>query len=227
MKPNLLRITVAAALLAAGAAQAQVVIYKQPNFTGAALNVTKDDENLTNEGFLDQASSIVITSGRWEFCSQPKYAGDCRVLEPGQYATLPPVLNHRIESVRQVQPKIAAIDPREADRRAMEARREGERRDGQWREGDRRVGREGRRWDPATIELFAGAAFRGIGVMIEDDTRSLGRMEDNVESMIIHDGIWQLCTEPGYEGQCRTFEPGRYSNLGRFNNRVASVRRVG
>ena len=235
MKPNLLRITVAAALLAAGAAQAQVVIYKQPNFTGAALTLTKDDENLTNEGFLDQASSLVISSGRWEFCSQPKFAGDCRVLEAGQYATLPQVLNHRIESVRQVGgAKLAANDPRDPDRRSMDGRRDGERRDGSYRDGDRyadgrRDGRRDGRWrrDPGSIEVFGGQSFRGRGMLLERDTADLGEFDARVSSVIVHEGVWEVCTGMDYAGTCVVLEPGRYSTLGRMDNRVASVRRVG
>jgi hypothetical protein len=32
---------------------------------------------------------------------------------------------------------------------------------------------------------------------------------------------------PDYRGICRTFDPGVYSNLGRFGSQIGSIRRVG
>ena len=65
-------LTLVTALLLAGTAQAgEIVIHKQPNFTGGALTLRDDKANLANTGFQDQASSIVVKSGRWQVCSQP------------------------------------------------------------------------------------------------------------------------------------------------------------
>jgi hypothetical protein len=63
------------------------------------------------------------------------------------------------------------------------------------------------------------------------------RNEDSIEgtgfdrdrgtgSLIINEGRWQLCSDPGYEGSCRVYEPGRYPDVGRLNDQVASLRRV-
>jgi len=79
-----------------------VVIYTQPNFAGKSVALGGDTTDLSPHGIQDQASSLVIHSGRWEFCSQPNYRGDCVTLGRGEYPTLEQRLNHRIESLREI-----------------------------------------------------------------------------------------------------------------------------
>jgi hypothetical protein len=43
---------------------------------------------------------------------------------------------------------------------------------------------------------------------------------------MINEGTWQICTRPNHEGFCRTFEPGRYASLGRFDNQIASAKLI-
>ncbi len=104
MKAN--RVPVYAALLAtlvAGAAgAAEMRVYKQPHFSGDELTLRRDATNLAAAGFQDQVSSIEVRSGRWQLCTQPNFQGDCVVIGRGDYPTLEQVLNHRIESVRQL-----------------------------------------------------------------------------------------------------------------------------
>jgi beta/gamma crystallin len=93
--------TLAVLAAAAGTAHAAALtIYKQPGFSGQSLGVQRDTPDLTASGFVDQASSVVVHSGRWQLCSQPDFGGDCAVLQPGRYARLDATLNHRVESVR-------------------------------------------------------------------------------------------------------------------------------
>jgi len=95
--------TLIALLAVAGTAQAaQLQLFKQPNFSGEALTLHSDTSDLTGANFQDQASSVVVKSGRWQVCTQPNFLGNCQVLEPGSYASLDQSLNHRIESARQL-----------------------------------------------------------------------------------------------------------------------------
>ena len=66
-------------------------------------------------------------------------------------------------------------------------------------------------------------------VPIGRDTESLYRrgFDQQASSMVIHEGTWQVCTQPGYEGVCRVFQAGGYPDLRRFDNRVGSLKRVG
>jgi hypothetical protein len=109
-------IAAAALLVLAGTAQAEMTIFKQPNFSGGGVTVRNDASDLASLGITDQASSLVIRSGRWEVCTQPDYQGDCRTLEAGRYATLDPSLNHRIESVREVRQSARRDDGRSTRR---------------------------------------------------------------------------------------------------------------
>jgi hypothetical protein len=228
MKTNTLRCAIASAMLFAGAASAgQVVIYKQPNFGGESRTFSNEDLNLVDNNINDQASSIVVKSGRWQFCSQPNFKGDCQVLEPGQYATLPQSLNHRIESFRELSPVAANDDKRYGDVRrgdGGDARYADERRDGRYADNRYNDGARGRR-DRGSIELFSSQAFRGRNLLVERDAAELDMYD--VSSVIVHDGVWEVCSGSRFEGPCRTLEPGRYPTLGRMDNRVVSVRRVG
>jgi beta/gamma crystallin len=101
-KRTVLAVLCAAATCAAAQA-AEITIYKQPQFSGGGVTVKGATRDLGPLGVTDQASSLVVRGGRWEVCTQPDFNGDCRTLEPGKYATLDASLNHRIESVREVE----------------------------------------------------------------------------------------------------------------------------
>jgi len=200
------RAGIAAAVSIATAAAAEVTIYKQPNFAGEALTLRGDMTNLGDRGFLDQASSIEVKSGQWQFCTQPDFRGDCVTLERGRYARLEQNLNHRVESVREV--------TRVADR--------GRDRDDRWN-------RSGRGSRGPAVELFGAPDFRGESVALNRDEDSLlqSRLGKRAASLVIHEGSWEVCSEPGFDGACSVLEPGSYEALGRLHRRIGSLRRVG
>jgi hypothetical protein len=203
--PRLIRLSALAAFSIGTAAAAEITLFKQPNFSGEALTLRDDATHLGNRGFLDQVSSIDVKSGQWQFCTQPDFKGDCVVLDRGRYPSLEQTLNHRIESVREV--------TRHADRG----------RDERYYEGARRASRA-----PA-VELFGAPDFRGKAMALNRDADTLfdGRFDQRAASLVINEGTWELCTDPGYEGVCRVFEPGSYESLGRLHRRVGSLRRIG
>ncbi len=203
---SILGATAAVAALSAGAAQAAAItVFKQPHFTGDKLTLRENATDLNGAGFEDQISSIVVHSGRWQFCSQPGFNGDCIVLGPGEYPQLAQDMNHRIESAREL------------SRYAREGRYRG-------REFTRN-----RHGGPAVVELFPGPDFRGRPLRLDGDDYALNDrgFEGGVSSLVVHEGRWQVCTRPGFQGRCRIFEPGRYADLRRFDNRIASMRRIG
>jgi hypothetical protein len=193
-------ILLAALAFAAGAAQADVTLYKQPNFGGERLTLRGESGNLEGTPLYDAASSLVVHSGDWEFCSLPDFKGDCVTLRSGEYATLDQRLNHRIESARRV----SAND-------------------------DRRGGRGERMARGGSIELYNQPGFGGRSVEISRNTESLRRsgLDDRASSIVVNDGVWQLCSAPGYQGTCRVFTPGRYPRLEYgMDNQVSSARQV-
>ncbi len=201
-----------ASLVAIGAAQAaEITIYKQPNFSGGELTLRDSRTDLRPSGFTDQASSAVVRSGRWQVCTWPNFQGDCMTLEPGQYASLDPKVFHRIESMRPID--VVAEN------------------DSTFPRGERGYGehRGYRGYRGGDIEMYAGTAYRGRRMRLSEDRDALGddRYGLGISSLVVNEGTWQLCTRPGYEGRCEVFEPGSYPDIGRINNRVASVRRIG
>ncbi len=79
------------------------------------------------------------------------------------------------------------------------------------------------------ITLYQNRDFRG-------DTLTLSRAAPNLEqtgfndsasSVVVQDGVWEVCTDPFYRGNCTRLGPGQYNRVeGMLNDRVASAREI-
>ena len=82
----------------------------------------------------------------------------------------------------------------------------------------------------AQITLFEQPAFQGsyaATTFAIPDLQSSGYRE-TASSVIVNDGMWEVCTGSNYAGRCAQLVPGSYAMLSRdLNGRVASVRQVG
>jgi uncharacterized protein YcfJ len=91
------------AMAFASQAAAQITFYERENFQGRAFSTQAPVEYLGDYGVNDRASSIVVTSRRWEICEDPRFGGRCAYVRPGQYPSLASMgLNNRVSSVRMV-----------------------------------------------------------------------------------------------------------------------------
>lgn len=82
---------------------AQISFYEHDNFEGRTFTTDKPIGNFERFGFNDRASSVVVTSDRWEVCEEARFNGRCIVLRPGRYPSLSRMgMNDRISSVREV-----------------------------------------------------------------------------------------------------------------------------
>ena len=180
------------------AAAAQVTVYKDQNFRGPELAVDTAMHDLMPANFHDQISSIVVHSGAWEVCTQPRFQGDCMVLSAGSYPSLPTRLNHRIESMREAPLYAKSARPND--------------------------GADG----GAALVLFSGRGFLGKSRELDRDANAMLESALNAPpgSLVVRDGTWQACTEPGYQGVCRIFRPGRYRDLQPETLPVVSLRRL-
>ena len=217
-----------AGIALAGAAQAaEITIYKQPNFAGGETTFSRDSANLQGTGVYDQSKSVVVRSGRWQLCSQPNFQGDCQVLGAGQYASLPAELNGRIESLREVT-------------QVADARSRWDYTGREWRErADWRARREMARDEDTAYERRYGYRYGGRGAISLFAEGNATRYDRDIDSMrgtafqegadriVVREGVWEVCAQPGYRGICRQYEPGVYTNLGRFNTQIGSIRRIG
>lgn len=80
----------------------RVVLYEYGDFVGRSYTVVNTINSLADVGFNDKASSVVIESGTWEFCTDAFFKGTCRTVGPGRYGSLPREMDSKISSVRQV-----------------------------------------------------------------------------------------------------------------------------
>ena len=227
---------VASALLMGAAQAAEITIFTQPTFAGRSVTIDGEARHLGN--FAGLASSVVVSSGRWEACTLPDFRGDCTIIEQGQYSRLEPRYLNRIASLRPIDPlarlpgeriyayertypvetvrvetvpvETVVIDP--APRVEPHPRLAD-------------LGRYG------ALEVYSERGFRGPTMKFDRDGKSLdspANLDRGVASLVIREGTWEICTGRRGEGACRVYEPGSYARLGRFEGApIGSLRRVG
>ena len=83
----------------------------------------------------------------------------------------------------------------------------------------------------AELTLFGGDNFRGKRVRANDSIVNLANsgFNDRASSVIVRDGVWQLCDDAYFRGRCVTLQPGRYPSLREIglSNRLSSARELG
>jgi hypothetical protein len=77
-----------------------VMLFEHARFEGRQVGVHNDVRTLRDFDFNDVVSSIIITDGRWEFCNDADYGGQCITYGPGRYPVID--MNDRISSLRRV-----------------------------------------------------------------------------------------------------------------------------
>lgn len=169
----------------AAARAAEATLYFQPDFGGRQVTLRGYTPSLASVGFQDQASSLVVHSGSWEFCTQPEFKGDCTTLGPGEYRALNPRLNHRIESAREI---------------------------GTNREQTGNYSSYGR--GSIELFGQPGMAGRSMTLDRDAPTLEGTGFNNRASSLVVKEGTWQLCSDPNYGGTCRTYSPGQYADLG-------------
>lgn len=113
---TMIKNAVAVAVVAiATQASAQVTFYENDGFQGRSFTTSRQVGDFGQRGFNDRASSVIVTSQRWEVCEDIRFGGRCVVLRPGQYPSLAAMgLNDRVSSVRSVSANARVNDDRYA-----------------------------------------------------------------------------------------------------------------
>lgn len=62
-----------------------IELFPEVNFAGKSLAIDRDLGALERANFDDRAASVIIYGGRWEFCTDNQYRGNCAVFGPGRY----------------------------------------------------------------------------------------------------------------------------------------------
>jgi hypothetical protein len=80
------------------------------------------------------------------------------------------------------------------------------------------------------ITLFERPDFQGRRLTIRGTMSNLDRTDfnDRAESIAVRDGVWEVCTDAYFNGQCVRLQPGEYRNLrGSLERSISSAREVG
>jgi len=79
------------------------------------------------------------------------------------------------------------------------------------------------------ITLYKDRDFRGDTLTLRRAAPDLEQtgFNDSASSLIVRDGVWEVCTDPNYRGNCTRLQPGEYNRLElTLNDRVASAREI-
>lgn len=191
---------VASAVLIATHATAQITFYEAENFAGRSFTGTQQVTNFGRIGFNDTASSVYVTTGRWEVCDDVRFNGRCVVLRPGRYPSLQSMaLNDRISSMRMVAGNAPINERRYAPQPAL-----------------------------PQISFYEGENFQGRVFSADhaiDNFVPLG-FNDRASSAVVMGDRWEVCEDVHFQGRCMVLRPGRYPTLSAMglNDRVSSVR---
>jgi hypothetical protein len=79
------------------------------------------------------------------------------------------------------------------------------------------------------VTLFDQDHMNGAAAPLQGDVPNLDTTQwnDRAVSMVITYGNWELCSDAFYRGDCRTFGPGQYNDLGGMTRKVSSLRAAG
>lgn len=202
-------VTLASVVVAfATQAAAQISFFERENFEGNAVTVDKPLNDLRSYAFAEQASSVVVAGGQWEFCDEVQYRGHCVVLRPGQYASIRAIgLRGRVMSVRAVSHGPVVGDPRRPPPAVVVPPP---------------MPAAGR------VVLYEHNDFRGQTFTADRPIAELRRFgfNDRASSVEVLGDPWELCEDERFGGRCMVLRPGRYASLRAMdlNDRVSSLR---
>ncbi|OYY62287.1 MAG: hypothetical protein B7Y50_01515 [Hydrogenophilales bacterium 28-61-11] len=181
---------------------AQVTFFERNGFEGPSFTTQRPIGNFARRGFNDRASSAQVQGDRWEVCERARFNGRCKVLRPGQYASLAEMgLNNRISSAR-----IVNANTRIDDRRYAPA--------------------------PVTAQVtfYERQGFEGQSFTSQKQIGNFARQgfNDRASSAIVQGNSWEVCEDAQFNGRCVVLRPGKYPSLTAMglNNRVSSIRSV-
>jgi hypothetical protein len=72
---------------------------------------------------------------------------------------------------------------------------------------------------------LAASTAIAVEITLTASVSSLERVgfNDRADAAIVRGGVWRLCEHARQQGNCQTFPPGRYNDLGSLGGKVSSV----
>jgi hypothetical protein len=80
------------------------------------------------------------------------------------------------------------------------------------------------------VTLFEQQNFQGRQLTLRGSMDNLARTDfnDRAQSLIVREGVWEVCSDAYFNGSCARYQPGEYRNLGGGLDRsISSLREVG
>lgn len=210
-----------------------LILFEDPGLRGAGYGVSGEIRHLRHTGFNDEVSSIAVRQGSWQVCSDPDFRGNCQVVTNDTLELRRFGLNDNISSVRPVNQR----DWNDRDRRDDDdwgrwghrddddcSRRLDE--DDDWRRwgNDDRYGRDHR---SAGVILYTDPDGRGRALPVDGAIRYLQPLgfNDNISSIRVNSGRWEICSDPDYRGRCRVIDNSiGYTLHIQLNDNISSIR---
>jgi hypothetical protein len=164
-----------------------IKLFSQPTYGGRSLDLQENTPDFSTRHYNDRASSIIVSEGVWELCTNAGYGGQCRLYGPGRYPDLGYGLDGRISSARVVRGR-----PENWDRPRVGA------------------------FDSSRLIMFRGRGLHGPSLAVSGAVRDMGevRFNDAANSLLVEGSPWLVCSDAGFRGNCRVLNPGRYDDLG-------------
>jgi hypothetical protein len=176
----------------------QVVLYRHNGRIVRAVELTSSVDDLDTRHFNDGADAALVTGGIWRLCDGEGGRGQCSDFPPGQYASLG-ALDGRVRSAYL----IASGPGYVATVAAVPAGR---------------------------AILYELPNFGGAEAVVEYGPApdlAWAHFRNPASSLRIESGSWLVCTDLGYQGDCRVLEPGDYPVLaGTLGHGITSARQL-
>ena len=163
-----------------------------------------------------------MRQGSWLVCTDPDYRGNCYIIRGDTAAFSRSGINDRISSIRPANQN--------------DYRRYGNNNggwgnsSGGWGNNDGNWGNGGWGGRGADLIVYVDPDGRGRSLPVNGSIRYLRDLgfNDNISSIQVNSGRWEICSDPDYRGRCRVIDQsvGYTLNIG-LNDNISSIRRVG
>lgn len=183
-----------------------ITLFNGEGFRGEAVSFDGAVARLPRARFNDKASSISVSAGAWELCSDSDFRGRCEIVSRDVGDLRRIGLNNNISSIRPV------------GRGYGHQRRD--------RQNDRAYGHRSGRGN-ADVILFDGEHFEGRSLPISGAIARLGdvRGNDKASSIVVNRGTWLVCEHANFQGRCAIVDAStpRLRGVG-LNNNISSIK---
>lgn len=187
-------------------ANPELTVFEHGSFGGRSVTLRGPVTSLESVGMNDAVSSLMARGAVWELCVHANFTPPCRQFGPGDHVEVGEQFNDQFSSARPLSggSSFPSSPPAQAPVPVRSSR--------------------------IDLILFDNEEFSGDARGIGQAFESLDQLvfNDRASSVVVVRGQWELCSEAGFRGTCRTLAPGDHPSLeGGLNNRVSSVRPAG